>query len=125
MKRFRFNDRRILWIGALIILVLLMMDFNNRMSELLRLNTQHDQISTEVADLVSTQQSLEAQIAYATSDVAVQEWARQEAHLAQPGDIPIVPVAPPGSTPQPPVIAVPTAVPVNNWQVWQALFFGK
>ncbi len=125
MKRFRLNDRRILWVGALIILVLLMMDFNNRMSDLLRLNSQHDQISTEVANLVSTQKSLEEKIAYATSDVAVQEWARQEAHMAQPGDIPIVPVAPPGNTPQPAVIAVPTPVPVSNWQVWQALFFGK
>ena len=125
MKKFRFFDRRILWAGALIVLILLMMDFNNRLGEMLRLKDERVQVSAHLTQLVSTQQSLETRIAYATSDVAVQEWARQEGHMALQGDVPIVPIAPPGSTPTPNAAQALTAQPAANWQVWNALFFGK
>ena len=125
MKKFRVFNRRLLWAGALIIFVLLMMDFNNRLGEMLRLKDEHAQTSVRLTQLVATRQSLQTQIAYATSDVAVQEWARQEGHMALAGDVPIVPIAPAGSTPTPQ--AAPTAVvqTAANWQVWDALFFGK
>jgi cell division protein FtsB len=125
MKKFRLLDRRILWAGALIILILMMMEFNTRLGEMLRLNDEKAQVGAQLTQLVATQQNLQKQIAYATSDVAVQEWARQEGHLALPGDIPIVPIAPVNSTATPQVAPVPTAQPVDNWQVWNALFFGK
>jgi cell division protein FtsB len=125
MKKIRFTDRRILWAGVLIILILLMMDFNNRLGEMLRLNEQRGVSSAELTQLVETQQFLEKQIAYATSDVAVQEWARQEGRMIQPGDIPIVPIAPPGSVQATESAPVPTVQAVSNWQVWEALFFGK
>ncbi len=125
MKKIRFTDRRILWAGVLIILILLMMDFNNRLGEMLRLNEQRGVSSAKLTQLVETQQFLENQIAYATSDVAVQEWARQEGRMVQPGDIPIVPIAPPGSVQATESAPVPTVEPVSNWQVWEALFFGK
>jgi cell division protein FtsB len=125
MKKFRLFDRRFLWAGALIILILLMMDFNNRLGEMLRLKDERVQVSAHLTQLVATQQDLETQIAYATSDVAVAEWARQEGHMALPGDVPIVPIAPAGSTPTPEVAPTPTVQPAANWQVWNALFFGK
>ncbi|HEY3344044.1 MAG TPA: septum formation initiator family protein [Anaerolineaceae bacterium] len=125
MKKFRLLDRRILWVVALAVLILLMMEFNNRLGEMMRLNGEREQVGARLTQLVATQQNLEKQIAYATSDVAVQEWARQDGHLSLPGDIPIVPIAPAGSTPTPQVVHIATAEPVENWQVWNALFFGK
>ncbi len=122
LKNFHF-DMRFLWIGVVVILFLLVLDFNNRVSELLRLNADRDDISTQVANLQATQQSLKAQIAYATSDVAVEEWARSQGHLVREGDNPIVPLVPPNYTPAPVVTPSPTPEQVENWQVWQALFF--
>ena len=125
MKKIRIFDRRILWVGALVIFIFLMIDLNNRLGEMLRLNSEKVQVGVQLTQLVSTQQHLQTQIAYATSDVAVQDWARQEGHMALSGDIPIVPLVPVSSTPTPQTAPLPTARPVPNWQVWDALFFGK
>ncbi len=125
MKKFRLFDRRFLWAGALVVIILLMMDFNTRLGEMLRLKDERVQVSAHLTQLVATQQYLQTRIAYATSDVAVQEWARQEGHMALTGDVPIVPIAPPGSTPTPQVVPTPTVPAAPNWQVWDALFFGR
>ncbi|MDD5367886.1 MAG: septum formation initiator family protein, partial [Anaerolineaceae bacterium] len=124
-KRFHLADRRILWAAALVVLILLMMDFNNRMGEMLRLNDQRKEMGAHMTQLVATQQYLKEQIAYATSDVAVQEWARQEGHMIQPGDVPIVPVEPSGQVTPTPGVEAPIVQTVQNWQVWEALFFGE
>jgi cell division protein FtsB len=125
MKRFHLADRRLLWAGVLVVLILLMMDFNNRMGEMLRLNDQRKDMSAYMTQLVSTQQNLKERIAYATSDVAVQEWARQEGHMIQPGDVPIVPIGPAGAVTPTPNADLPPVQAVQNWQVWEALFFGE
>ena len=125
MKKFRLADKRILWAGALVILILLMMDLNTRLGEMLRLNQERDDVAAQVTQVVATQDELKTQIAYATSVVAVQAWARQEGRMIQPGDVPIVPVAPPQSVTPTPEVVAPTAEPVQNWQVWEALFFGE
>jgi cell division protein FtsB len=125
MKKFHLFDRRILWAVALIVLILLMMDFNTRLGEMLRLNDERSQVSAQVTQLAATRDSLEGQITYATSDVAVQQWAREEGHMVQKGDVPIIPIPAANVTPQP--VAIPTVAveSVSNWQVWQALFFGQ
>jgi len=124
MQKLRFLNKRILWVVGLVVLVVLMMDFNNRVSELLRLNAQKDEISTSVFGLQSTEHSLKTQIAYATSGAAVEQWAREEGGLSRPGDFPIVPLSPGGSVQPTPEVAAPTVAAVSNWEVWQILFFG-
>jgi cell division protein FtsB len=125
MRRLVFNDRRLLVLAALVILVLLMMNFSNRLGDLLRLNTEKKQLQSTVDVLASTEQSLETQIAYATSEVAIIEKARSEERMIQPGDIPVVPIAPPGSTPIPTLQPVSSPTEIQNWQRWYALFFGE
>jgi len=125
MKLLRLIDKRFLWIFVVIILVVLMMDFNNRMTELLQLNADKEEVILEVTDQAGTEQALRTQIAYATSDLAVEQWARQEGRLVKEGEVPIIPLPPADVTPQPLVTPLPTPAPVQNWQVWQALFFGK
>jgi cell division protein FtsB len=125
MKFLRFLDKRILWTGVIVVLILLMMDFNNRMSELLRLEAEKDTVTTQVNALVQTEQTLRTQIAFATSDLAVEKWAREQGRMAREGDYPIIPLPPPGYTPEPELIVAPTPKPIQNWEVWMALFLGE
>lgn len=124
MKGFPLDKKKI-FIGILIVLLFyLVMDLNARLANLDRLTDQRDRSSTDVAYLESTVSALHTQLAHATSEVAVEEWARQQGRLTRPGDVMVVPLSP-GEVTQPAVI-VPTATmePVENWEYWYELFFG-
>ncbi len=105
-----------------VVLTMLVMDFNNRMADLRRLSDQQEIVAGRATDLVRTQQALETEIAYATSDAAVYEWAYQEGKWVREGDIPVVPLPPPGSTPEPTPEPVVTQEPESNWDIWVSLF---
>ncbi len=117
--------KKIIGLIAILLLVVMMMNLNTRLGEFFRLSTERDKISTEVSQLRATKAALDTLAAYATSDQAVQDWARDDAHLAMPGDKVFIPVTPVGETPVPQVQTTPTQTPVENWQVWWALFFGR
>jgi hypothetical protein len=104
------------------VLVLLVMDFNNRMAELRRLTAEKEDISARVTSLVDTQIALETQVAYATSEAAVYYWAYNFEHLGKEGDVLVVPIQPEGSLPQPTPTPVITPEIIQNWQVWLSLF---
>lgn len=125
MKIFWDARKKIIGVVALVLLMLLMMNLNSRLSEYFRLSNTRDKLGVEVDSLGATKLALDTQVAYATSDRAVEEWARSEAHLARPGDKVIIPVTPVGQTPVPQVQATPTVQTADNWQVWWALFFGN
>lgn len=118
------KDKRIIVVGLVIILVLLLMDFNQRMVLLTKMRGQEEVLEQEYAQLQSTREALETQIAFANSDLAVEKWAREEGGMVQEGDIPIILL--------PPSDPVPTQAPqqativdeVEKWQIWQELFFG-
>ncbi len=99
------------------------MDFNSRRSNLFRISSEKERIESEVLVLWITEQSLKTQIAYATSEVAVEEWAREDEHLVKPGDIRVIPIASEKATPTPTPFTIPTQQPVENWAVWYALLF--
>ena len=80
------------------VLVFLVMDFNSRMAELRRLTAEKEDVSARVTSLVETQDSLETQVAYATSEAAVYYWAYNFEHLGKEGDVLVVPIQPEGST---------------------------
>jgi len=125
LKKIKLNDRRIIIVIAIILVVLLMMDFNNRMVLLLRLNEERDVLSTQVTNLELTRISFEDKVRYATSDFALEEWAREEAGMIEEGDIPIIVIAPVDETPIPTPIVISTQQPIARWQIWQELFFGE
>jgi hypothetical protein len=68
---------------------------------------------------------MQTAVAYATSDKAVEDWARSEGHYQKPGDQPVVPLAQPGSEPVISTTPTPIPTPKPNWLVWQELFFGE
>ena len=108
----------------MILLLLLFLDLNNRIGELYTLTRQRDLMHTQVNVLQSTEKALRKQIAYATSESAVEEWARQDNNLSQSGDKVVVPLPQPGYTAIPTIQPTPTMVVLENWQVWSLLFLG-
>jgi hypothetical protein len=78
-----------------------------------------------VVDLQKTLVVLNTQIAYATSEGAVEEWAYVEGHMVRQGENLIVPLQPEGATQVPLVVPTATPIPVSNWDIWMALFSGE
>ena len=118
------KDKRFIVVALVVILVLLLMDFNQRMVLLTKMRGQQEDLEQEYSYLESTRDALKTQIAYSNSDLAVEKWAREEGGMVQEGDIPIILL--------PPSDPVPTKAPeqttvideVEKWQIWQELFFG-
>jgi cell division protein FtsB len=119
-----FQDKRIIVIAVIIVLVILFLDFNQRMILLSKLRGQERQLTKEYSQLVATANALKTEIANADSDQVVEKWAREEAVMIQEGDIPIV-LLPPSKT----IVPMPTTESVivdkvETWEIWQELFFG-
>ena len=108
--------------AGLVLLVYLVTDFNSRTAELRRLEMQIENVAAEATQAVQAQQLLTTQIAYATSEPAVREWAYEEGHMVKPGDNPVVPVQASGSTPVPTPAPEVVQKPLSNWQMWLLLF---
>jgi cell division protein FtsB len=110
---------------ALATLVFLAMDFNSRMEELARLNKQAATVQAEATAVRVTQRALQTAQAEATSAVAVDEYAREQAHMAKPGDIVVVPIPAPGSLPPPSPTPAVQAPQLSNWDLWILYLFGN
>ena len=125
MKHWPINFRRIAAFAGILVLILMVMDFNSRLETLGVLRKQAAMVSTQATQAMHTQLALQTQVAYASSDQVVHEWARSEGHYIQGGDQPVVPVEEPG--PAPAALASPTPLPTQmaNWEIWWNLFFGE
>jgi hypothetical protein len=127
------GSQKLRWLGwkyalliiGLAVLALLVMDFNNRMAELRRLSGQQSLVAAQVTSLSRTRTHLETQIAFATSEAAVQQWAYEEGQWVREGDIPVVPLSPPGSTEAPVATPAPTPTPEDPLEIWLSLFFDR
>src|SRR5512142_1127009 len=108
MDSWPINPRRVAVFAGILVLVLMVIDFNARLEELNLLKKHAGAISTQATAAVQTQAALQTQVAYAGSDQAVEDWARSEGHLVQPQDQAVIPVGQPGTAP----IVVPTPTPV-------------
>lgn len=120
-----FDVKKIGLAAIAVVLFFLVMDLNNRLNELSRLSAQQEKAATVISVLQSTLDSLETQVAYATSEGAVELWAYEEGHMARPGEKLVIPLSPPGTTQVALLGVTPTPISVSNWQVWFALIAGK
>lgn len=123
MEHLMVWGKRVLAVVGLVVLIFLVTDFNSRMAELTRLLEQKEIEQARLEGLQATQADLQAQIAYATSDAAVEAWAREEGRLVQPGDHPIIPI-PQGevqTAPQKAEASSPEAL--TKWDVWLEWLF--
>lgn len=124
MDKWPINPRRVAIFAGILVLVLMLMDFNARLENRDRLQKQAQVMNVQATQVAQTQTALQTQVAYAASDQAVQDWARSEGHYIQPGDQPVVPVEQAGATPVQPEEPTPSPTPMSNWQIWWNLFFG-
>jgi len=123
MKRWPVKLRYILISVAMIVLVVLVMQFNQRISEMNRLVAQLREVRIEGTAVMQTQVALQTQIEYAGSDAAVEDWA-MEADMGLPGNKPVVLI--PAEGEQAPATQQGLKfVPAENWEVWWALFFDE
>lgn len=119
------KPQRIAIFLGIAILLFLILDFNTRVEGLSRLKNGLATKQASGTEVVLTQRALESQVAYATSDAAAQEYARNQAHMVQPGDNVIVPIPLPGATPQPSATPAPAFTDKSNWDVWMEYLFGQ
>ena len=106
---------------TLVVMAYLVMNFNSRTADLNRLTSEHQLVKVQHDIRQNTRAALEEQIAYATSEAAVYQWAYNN-HMVRPGDYPVVPVQPAQVTVMPtprPVVITPAP---NNWERWLMLF---
>ncbi len=125
MPELPFNVRRVLVFAGILVLVMVLIEFNARLEDLNRLSDQREEVRSAATQVMQTQVALQTQVAYAGSTAAVEQWARTEGHYVQEGDQPVIPVGQPGS--EPVVVSTVTSMPTSmpNWQVWWELFFSK
>jgi hypothetical protein len=121
----RINWKYVLTGIGLVIVVVLVIELNQRLDTLNRQSTQLATVRAEGTQVMQTQVALMTQVAYAGSDAAVEKWAYEDGRWVRQGESLVVPM-PDGSaapTPTPPPV---TATPeLQNWQVWLELFFGR
>ena len=124
IKSIKINTKRLLLIGIIAILVLMMLDFNNRTQTMYALEAQQVMLETRQVQLQQTKEKLEARIAYATSAQALEEWAREKNKQINSADIPIILSAPENVTPTPTPQPTQQTVNFSNWEIWWELIFG-
>ena len=117
------NIRRLAFYGIMLLLFLLLMSLSARVNELNQLTEQYQMMNTDVGALRSTNAYLETEIAFAASDAAVDEYAREEGLMVKPGEVLVIPISPDNPTPEPEVQEVAAVEVVPNWRIWYQLFF--
>ncbi len=122
--RVRLEKKQFIIIGVIVLLVLLMADLNNRLNQWWTLEEQADAAEMEYNQYLQTATLLQTKLAYATSEAAVEEYARNRAHMALPGDKVIVPLEVEGATPVVETTPTTPQEPVENWEIWWALIMG-
>jgi hypothetical protein len=117
--------RRILFFVGVIVLFALALDFNARLDALNALEQEAELVRARGTAVMVTQAALETRVAYATSEAAVEQWAREQNRMALPGDQPVIPLAAAGATPIPLTLPTPTPTPMTNFAVWMTILFGR
>jgi len=125
MPTIPINVRRVLVTIGIVVLVFVVLEFNRRLEELSLLSSQTELVRAEATQIMQTQVALQTAVAFANSTAAVEEWARTDGHYIKDGDLPVVPVGAPGAMPIEMGTPIPMPTPMQNWEVWWELFFGK
>ena len=125
MKRIKVNWRYILTGIGLVLVVILVIDFNQRLDTLNRQSMQLATVQAEGTQVVETQVALMTRVAYAGSDASVEEWAYTEGRWVRQGESLVQPMPDGSAAPTPTAPPVPVTPEPENWQIWLELFFGK
>jgi cell division protein FtsB len=83
---------QLLIITSLILVVPLMADINGRIGVLRRMHQQEARLNRELTEAQAEQEDLEARLQFVSGDEYLEQWARVEARMTQPGEIAIIPL---------------------------------
>jgi len=125
MDQVKNNSKKIAYALGILILIIVVVRFQQRISDMNHLEGQRNLIQTQESYVMQTQESLIAELAYVNSDEAVKAWAYSEGRWYLPNETPII-IVPEGNAPSVPddLENIPIKL-IENWQVWWELFFGK
>src|SRR5512140_1193858 len=121
----KINLRRIGIFVLIAVVLVVVMNFNTRLGELTRLQNEVATVRAQATGVMVTQQTLQTQVALATSPLAVDEYARGEAHMSKPGDNVVIALPVPGTTPEPSPTPTPAVNDLSPFQLWMLFIFGK
>jgi cell division protein FtsB len=122
-KRFKLSN-----VGLVILAVVgvfILGDLTRRMADARRLERDSRILGTQVKDLEDEQTDLQTQVAYATSEVMVEQWARGEAKMVGRGEKLVVPMSADGPIATATPIPSPSQGLPSKLDVWWALLFGE
>ncbi len=124
MKFWKKYTKEFVIIVGVVLLILLMMDYNARLEKLNLLSEKVASVRAEATMLIETQVVLQTQIAEATSESVTEGEARNNGEI-QDGDQRIVPIPAEGAPLIDTSVPTPAPEPLMKWQVWVELFFGE
>jgi len=124
MKFWKRYSREIFIIAGVLLLIVVMMDYNTRLEKLSELNEKALAVRAEATMVLQTQIALQTEIAAATSAPVTEGEARNNGEI-QDGDQRIVPLPADGEPLLDASTPTPFPEPVQKWQVWMALSFGE
>jgi hypothetical protein len=125
MDQVKNNYRKVAYAIGILILIIVVVRFQQRISEMNHLEGQRNLIQTQESYVMQTQESLIARLAYVNSDEAVKAWAYSEGRWYLPNETPIIIVPVENQSSIPDGIEDMPIKSIENWQVWWELFFGK
>lgn len=118
---------QLLLIAVLILILPLMVDINRRMSIIRRMRQEEARLEKELAEVQAEHEALQRQLEFVVTDAYLEQWARVDARMTQPGEVPIIPLiiepsegTAPGLEGSSPRTGTSTSIP----EQWHRLFFG-
>jgi len=117
--------KRMLAMFGFLLLLIVIMDFNSRMTHLTALKYEKIGEQQRLDSLLATETALKEELYSASSDDAVEEWARTYEKLALDGDFPIV-IIPDGKfVSNESVSEIDDAENFTNFENWMRWLFGS
>jgi cell division protein FtsB len=123
MKKLPFDTKKLVIYAILLLLFFLLMGLSSKFNDLTKLTEQHEMLRTSVAELEATNFVINEQIGYATSEAAVEDYAREQGYMVKPGEVLVIPLSQNNATPTPVVLPTQITEQVPNWKIWYQLFF--
>jgi len=117
------KGKTIFLLGFLLVLIVWMIIFGGRISDLNRLTNEFEQAQETMVALTATTRALATEMARADSDSAVEEWAYENRRWIREGDHRIAVVPMEGTQVLPTLIPTVTQEPQNMFRIWWDLFF--
>lgn len=117
------KGKTIFLLGFLLVLIVWMIIFGGRISDLNRLTSEFEQAQETMVGMTATTRALATEVVRADSDAAVEEWAYENRRWIREGDHRIAVVPLEGTQVLPTLIPTVTQQPQNLFRVWWDLFF--